>query len=783
MLAAAAVFVLLGIILLSLRVAPRYCVAALLAAIVVTGAAYAIVQSAPSTGSGLSAVLERAPRIIRVRGSIAGAPEQRILPGRWKAEELRTLPTFALRVTHINSQGRWLPVTGRLRVSGEGASPHLRYGDVVEATLRARKVPPPGNPGQFDYPQYLARKGVNGLAWAGNVEALKPMDRRAGIPWMRAVLALRRRIAGVIDERVEPDSAAILKCLVLGDRDALSPKQDRAFRETGTVHFLAISGLHVGLLAAFCWWVLVLCRVRHRPAAAVVLVVVLLYAVLAGFRPSVQRAAVMCAVVCVAVVFGRKPDLASSLSLALIIVLINEPLQLFSAGLQLSFVAVIGICLFALPLERAIFRAPNELDRLQAPEERSWVQHPVRWFLQKAVSISLAAWFVTMPLLMHHFGVITPFAPPASVVLLPAVWLALVAGLPGVLLAPLLGGYAQPLLTTAAFGTRVMDWVSGLLARAPGVVLHVPPPGWAWVALCYAVIAAAAFRATLHLTKRRIACLLLATALAYLGFVWWAAPPPRTRVHALSVGMGNCILVQFADGRNLLFDAGSATQPDVGDRAIVPALRSLGVRRLELVVLSHADSDHYNGFTDLARMIPVGKVAVSGYFGRNRAYNEGVRAILEGDHDLVPVGAGDRIEGFSDTAIEVLWPPRDMPLARRMSDNELSILMRVRSPDGTVLLTGDFARRSIGMLLGRAPDLKADVLQVPHHGLPDDAAGRLAAAVAPKVALVPGGRRAANPSPYAAHSGRLLATDACGMITVELNRGMPPSVRAFLNTQ
>ena len=782
-LAAAGAFTLLGLVLLFLRAAPRWCFIAALAAVAAGGAGYGTALSSRCTGSGLSARLSTTPQILRVRGFIESAPEQKLLPARRPEEDERVRTNFILRVTHLFRRGQWKTLTGRLRVSGDGSASHLTYGDCVEAALSVRKASPPGNPGEFDYARYLVRKGINGLAWAGRVETLKPTGKHRGVPGMRGVLALRRHIAGVIDERVAPKPARILKCLILGDRNALTKAQDRAFKETGTVHFLAISGLHVGLLAAFCWWLLVLCRVRHRPAAIIVLGVVLLYAVMAGFRPSVQRAAIMCAVICGALIFNRKPDLASSLALALIIVLIYEPAQLFSAGLQLSFIAVLGIWIFALPIERAIFRLPDELDRLQAPEERSWVQHPVRWFLQKAISISLAAWLITLPLLMHHFSVITPFTPPASVVLLPAVWLVLVAGLPGVLLAPLLGGYAQPLLTTAAFGAQVMDWVSGTLARVPGVVLYVPPPGWLWVTLCYAAIAAVVYRATLRLTRRRIALLLLLPVAAYLGFVWRAAPPSRAQVGALSMGMGNCVLVQFADGKNLLFDAGSAGHSEVGERVIAPALWSLGVRRLDLVVLSHSDTDHYNGFLELARRIPVGRVAVSRHFDRSAEEGTGVQEIVDSGHELFRIGSGDRIHGFSNAAIDVLWPPRELPVARRLSDNELSIVLRVRSPDGTVLLTGDFGKRAIDMLLSHKPDMKSNVFQVPHHGLPDSRAPRLAAAVSPRVALIPGGRHAEKPSPYAAHAGQLLATDDCGMITVELIRDMPPRVETFLSTK
>jgi len=760
------------------RASPSRGFAFALLSILACGAAYAGARCAGRAGAGLNALLRDEPRILRVKGFIDGIPELRTRPDSRDPKARRELTYMRLAVVEARLNGRWVPARGRLRAFGEGRAAHLAPGDALDVALRAWRASPPMNPGQFDYRSHLERSGVSGLADIGLAEGLRPIGRRiAGLRW---VAALKRRMSRVLDERVAQRPAAVLKRLILGERYALAEDQLRVFRETGTVHFLAISGLHVGIVALFCWWVLLMFRVGHRASALTVLGVVLGYALLAGFRPSVLRAAVMCAVVCGAFVLDRKPDLPGSLALAVIVILVHEPAQILSAGFQLSFVAVLGICLFAGPIERALFGAPDELDRLVPPEEREWVKHPVRWVLQKALSVSLAAWLVTLPLMAQYFGAAAPFAPLLSVALLPAVWLALVAGLPGVLLAPLLGDYVQPLLTTAAFGARTMESLCALLTRVPGVVVYLPPPGPLCLLLSFAALTAIAFRRRLRLTPAWIAVLALAPALVYLGFVWRPTPPRRLRVRVLATGQGNCVLAQFPDGRNVLFDAGGRGPGDVGGAIIAPALWSLGVRRLDLVVLSHLDADHCNGFAETARRIPVGRVAIPTYALR-RDKTGGIRArVAASGAVLDTIGAGDRVAGVSGAEIEVLWPPRALPLAGRFSDNELSALVRIRSRDGTVLLTGDFGRRAVGALLDSGADLKADLLQVSHHGLPDFAAPRFAAAVAPEVAVIPGGRNAERPSPYAEYSGRLLATDRYGTITVEMERDRSPHVATWL---
>ncbi len=797
-LAVAGAFAAAGVLLFSLRVSPKWTVAAALAAVAATAAADTARRRPEYSAPEFLALLTEQGRIVRLRGFVDSDPAERTSPPRRAGEEPREFTRFILGVTELDAGAGWRKARGRLQMTVEGAiqertaqknadgeggnaQPASRenaarkaadnpvgYGDVVEMAASVRAVPVPGNPGVFDYRTYLARKGIVGIGRLAAEGGIDRIGEARGFPGLRHVFNLKRRILKAVEARLPGPTVGIVKCLALGDRYALTEEQMRAFRETGLVHFLAISGLHVGLLAAFCWGVLAACGVGHRASAGVVLAVVLVYALLTGCRPSVQRAAIMCGVICGGFVFARRPNLTHSLALALIVILLHEPAELYVAGLQLSFAAVAGIWLFSAPLERSLFGLRDELDLLQAPEERSWFRHPVRWIVQKTLAVCLAAWLTTLPLTIQYFHTFNLITPLASMLMLPFVGIVVVFGLSGAMLAPVLGGYVQPLLTTAHSGAWVMDRLAGVLAGVPGVLLRLPPPGLMWVAFSYVVFAMIALRARLRLSPGRVAILLWLPALAYLGLVWHGARPEGLRVSAVSVGMGNCVLVQFPSGRTLLFDAGSTGFSGVGSRVIAPALWSLGVRRLDVVVLSHGDADHYNGLAELAERIPVGRIAVSPYFGRDRLAAEAFEAIDRNGTKRLEVARGDRVAGFADAELDVLWPPPDFSLAKKLTDNELSVVLRVRTSRGSVLLTGDFGERAVQMLMSFQGDLRADVLQVPHHGLPDSGADALAAAVAPKAAVIPGGRYAEDPSPYAAQAGRVLATDDCGMITIDL---------------
>lgn len=759
------------------RAPAAWAFAAVLAAIACGGAAWAGYRHPAHSQRELRAALPMDERgLVRLRGWIASSPERRVRASYRSGDPPRVTGGFVLAVTELLDGENWRSLRGRLWISVGGDCGDLQYGDIVEGTVSVHRGMLPGNKGEPDLPRRLRRSGVAAPAWAPAASALTPSGERRGVPGLRALYAFKRRCAESVDNALPPDRAAIVKCLILGEAHALSEEQFRRFRETGTLHFLAISGQHVSMIAFFCWGVLAGFGLGRRATAGAVLGVVLFYSVLTGFAPSVARAAVMCACYCGAFFLARRPTLMSSMAVALIVILLIQPGDIFNIGLQLSFVAVAGMALLTEPIERMLFRRRDELDRLQDPAERGWTQHAARWYLQRIFSVSLAAWLATMPLMAWHFAMITPLAPVAGVALLPVVTLAMAAGLPGALLGGLLPGAAHALLIGAGWMAWLLDHGAECFALTGVARWYVPPPGGAVVALAYALAGAAVLWPWLKRTGWRLAAVGLAVAAAYFLFTWYAPPPAHTRVTMFSLGRGNSVLLQFPDGRNLLFDAGSL-QPDYAERVLAPALWAQGVRRVNLAILSHADADHTNGLAELARRMPVGQVAIPAHFERQPGASALLAELAALNLRPVRVAAGDRLEGFPAARIEALWPPQDVPLDK-MKDNELSLVLRVTTTGGRVLLTGDFGQRAVEPLLRTGADLRAEVLQVPHHGLPDFAARRFAEAVRPRLALVPGGAGMPAPFPYAEFSGRVMATDQYGMMSVELKPG-PLTVETF----
>ena len=743
-----------------------------LAALGAGSAAWYGCRTAHWRSAGLRGLVGEGSRVVRVRGYVWSAARAHRLRG-WGGEaEEREGTRFVLAVTERLVAGRWRAAGGLMQVTVDGVLEGVGYGGEVEAVVRAR-VTEDGEAVVRGRGGDLAAAGIGATGWAPDAEVV--WARTDGAGWavrpgrtaMGLVGRVRGRLGKAVDGGLGGDEAAIVKCLVLGERYALDEDLREAFRRTGTAHFLAVSGLHVGLLAAFVWYLALFCRAGHRTAAGAVMIVVVFYAALAGFSPSVRRAAIMAGVICGGYFFGRKPHLGSSVALALTLILLHRPAELFGAGLQLSFAAVCGIVLFARPLHGVLFRAPDAVERLQAVEERGWRQRVAVFGAQRLLAVSLAAWLAVLPLTLLYFHMVSLVAPLMNLALVPAVWLVLAAGFPGAALAAVAGKWAYVLLALSAAGAGVMGWLVRLVARVECVVLYLPPPGWWWVGLCYAVMAAVAARGFLRLNRCRVVMLMLAPALAYLGLVWGTPAPERMRVTAVSVGYGNCLLVQFPDGKTLLFDAGSMGIERVGERVIAPALWRQGVRRLDAVVLSHHDADHYNGFLQVAERIPVGKVCLPFCFDRHGSSAEFMGALAAGGWAVERVGAGDRVAGFAGAEVRVLWPERGLGFARRLTDNELCCVVHITHTDGTALLTGDIAGRGAALLLSRARGLEADVFQVPHHGRANPEGVRLAAAARPRVGVVSRGGGRWESQEYGKVIKHLLSTEKEGMIEIE----------------
>ena len=517
------------------------------------------------------------------------------------------------------------------------------------------------------------------------------------VAWRDWPARWRQRLGRLLDAHLAPRTAAVARALMLGDRSGLGRDHRTAYLESGTVHILVVSGLHVGLLAWLLWRLLVPWTRGLRGRAAATLVLLAAYAALTGGHPPVVRAAIMLGFVFAGVLAGRPVDALNSLAGAALVLMLYEPTLVFATGPQLSFLAVAAILLF-------VPRPP--------PGERGLGRRLLR-SARDGVTVSVVVWLTLAPLLLARFGLLAPLGIGLSVPLVPLLSLILTLGPVTLLCHAALGELHG--WTWAAFD-GVLALTDRLATLGAGewwshAYLHGPPE-W-WLAGFYAALLAP------HVRLGRRAALLwgvpAATAWLALGtFVGAQRTLPATvEYHQLAVGHGACGVLLTPAGHAVLVDCGSLQGPKTVARAVLPFLHSRGIDRLDAVVLSHADLDHYNGVPALLERHRIGRVLVSPHFARGNPMSVPVLygMLAARDIPVTPVGAGD-VLAVGGAELTVLQPQPDRAYS---TDNAASVVMLLEAAGHRALLTGDVADESYGELL-RTPSPRPDVLMAPHHG-------------------------------------------------------------------
>ena len=632
--------------------------------------------------------------------------------------------------------GRSAPASGRVYTSvrytlpDDGAGvPDL--GDRVQVLGWLARPMEPAGPGGFDMPTYLRRQGIRACLYTDHWEAIRIVEPGADrLRWL--VGAMGRWAEGRFCSIRSDDSRRVAAAIVLGRRDLLPFESgdidaqdiERSFVVTGTAHFLAVSGFNVGLAAAVVLLATRLIGLGPRPTAVLVGAVVLAYVLMTDLAPPVVRAAILIAVMCLAWVLGRERMLLNSVAASVLLILLIRPGDLFTTSFQLSFAVVLGMFWLVEKVEATVFRRRREEERLAFPLE--FGRFSAGRYLRQTAALSVAASLVSVPLVAYRFHLVGWLGPVGSVLLAPLVFV-LTAGS----MALVAVGGAVPWLSDLVAAVpdgmaRAIVGVTGALARVPGGHFYIAEFSGAWLVVTYGLMAAWVWRERLGVPRRRLAMAALAAAAVFL----WSGghrAPGALRATFLPVGSGNTNLVEFPNGRTVLYDAGSALSlARAGEMVTAPALWSRGIERVDAIFISHAHFDHFKDILPLVDRFGVQRVWVPPTFLRKRLETDDkvVEALLARGVSVECFGAGDRLAGTGGVDVRGVWPRGQESMADEVNDGSLVLLMEDRGR--RLLLTGDIEPAAIAGLIAAEPHLRADAMLWPHHGHAEEAVGDLA---------------------------------------------------------
>ncbi|MDF1614785.1 DNA internalization-related competence protein ComEC/Rec2 [Desulfurivibrio dismutans] len=594
-------------------------------------------------------------------------------------------------------------------------------------------------PGAFDYRQFLAHRGIHLSGWLANPLQLAQINEPAPESFRHRLTYLPERLRTRASELLNRHLAAeenlpVLRALLIGDRSGIEAATLEAFKAGGAMHLLAISGMHLGLIAllsmAAAEWLLkrssyLLQTIHVRKAALLLaLVPIIGYALITGLQPPALRALIMTLVFMAAVLSDRQWCSLNNLALAAIIILALDPTALFGASFQLSFAATAGI----------IMLAPALQDRYQATTTAG---RQLLFWVITSLLVSTVATLVTAPLAMYHFHRVSLLSPLTTLLATPLIFFwTLPLALVGLFLAAvsesaLLTGLAELLLTAASRGLDLTVSLTVWLAELPGSFFYLAPPSTAEF-LCWGILLM-----TLALARRHAAFPVAAAMMALLLVLlpvyhqWQRQQEPNSRVSFIEVGHGKATVVEMPGNRNFLVDGGgpATLSTDVGEQLIAPFLRQRRIKRLEAVVISHPHADHFNGIPFLLQHFRPQVLWINGRPDGSREY----RALLALAEELgievrIPEESGQVLAGqatnnatqpviMKNVADFHLQGPTDFnpPLADPVNDQ--SLIISYRHGEISFLLPGDIGMEQERRLAAEHGDrFRFRVLAASHHG-------------------------------------------------------------------
>ncbi|MCL1981217.1 MAG: DNA internalization-related competence protein ComEC/Rec2 [Proteobacteria bacterium] len=692
------------------------------------------------------------------------------------------LDSEALLVHDHNAPAEFQPIRGKVRLTVPGAiDREFIPGKKIMVIATVDRIRNYQTPGAFDYHLHMAAQDILTTGWVQSpheiVSVMEPL--RSG--WQDFSFypeRIRQQAADFFAARFDREVTGLFQALLIGSTVNISPGLTEAFKDNGCFHILSISGLHLGLLGAFCallfTWLLkrstwLLLHV-HVPTLALVMTapMLLFYTFIAGFNVPAVRSLITALLVLFAVMVRRQRTLVHLIAGAALLVLAWMPLALFTPSFQLSFAAVLSINLIypRLPL----FLAPEKTDSTFSAK----IARALR-LLQSLLYVSLAATAGTVPILLYHFNRFSLIGPVMNLVIEPLLCLwTLPCGLLALPLIPHFPDLALLLCQVGRPGIDLTIWLCKAVAEFPHASAWTITPNGGEIVLYYflLLLLLRPGKTTRHLALALGLALVLTCS--FTSSLWLPEARRELTVNFLDVGQGSCSLVQLPDGTTILIDGGGyqTEQFDPGMGLIAPFLWRQRIWRLNELIITHPHQDHYNGLPFVAARFRPQRATINGDPGEEPNYETLMRTIREQGGVVRVAKAGDILYGGREVEIVCLGMNEVEGQAAVGSTNERSLVVRLQYKTRSFLFPGDIGQTSENRLIRAKTALQSDVLLAPHHGSRASGSAPFIDTVAPALIVVSAGRRNQNTHPAKEHLLRwqqqnipVLVTDQAGTVT------------------
>ena len=582
----------------------------------------------------------------------------------------------------------------------------IEPGDVLKGIFEMHVTTPEGG----TYSDFYSGKGIFLM---GYQEEEAELIKVSSAPYWAYPAIWRQNLKDLINSAFPEDVSAFARALLLGDRTGISYEISTAFKVSGIMHIIAVSGLHVTILFTLIYTV---CLKRRFLVALIGIPTMVIFAAVAGFSPSVTRAAIMMILMMLALLFDRDYDGPTELAFACLAMLVANPLVITTASFQLSVSSVAGIFLFKEKIQ-------DWLCKLWAGRKRQGIR---KW-ITGSLAVTISAMTLTTPLVAYYYGTVSLVGILTNVL---ALWVISFVFY-GIMLVCLLGcfwpGVAAGVGWVVAWPIRYVLVLAKCFAAIPLAAVYTRSVYIvAWLIFCYLLLGV--FLLTRNKRPKILLCCMVLGLCLAIGASWAELWTDSCRMTALNVGQGQCIILQ-SEGKTYLVDCGGTYDEEAADQA-AETLLSQGISRIDGIILTHFDRDHAGGIPYLLSRISCDAIIVP-----EAEDEEGILQTIQPlvSGGVIPVSQ-DLEMTYGSTSLTIFAP------VTQDSDNDTALAVLFRRENCDILIIGDHSTTGEWVLLKTANLPVLDVLVVGHHGSKHSTSMELLEATRPKIAVISVGR-------------------------------------------
>lgn len=637
----------------------------------------------------------------------------------------------------------------------------LNNGDIIKVRIKLKSPEKQKNPGGFSYYKYLKEKGIWSIGYInGDVKVIG----RVSHPIKELIISLKHKFIYIFDQSMVSPYNEVMKAIILGERDNLPVQWEEYFSLSGANHLLAISGLHVGFIMLIFISITGLLNIPEGLRNFIITTLIIVYIILTGIRPSVLRAGLLVVLFLWAPYFNRKGDLFNLLGFSVIVNIIINPYDIFTPGFQLTYIVLIMIVI--------------------------WYKILIK-YLPAPLALSMAAQFGSVPIIAYYFNIITPIGIITNIWAIPLVGLIVILAIPGSIL-----GLIHPVFSLIV--NKIVYYFLYLLFEGTKIMAYFPfgnhyvaSPSPFILIILYLFLLIIPYLlhkrvVPVNLRKARQRLYFSSTILVLLVFLNIILPVFQDELEIIffSVGQGDSILINLPGSKHVLVDGGglSGINSNKGETVLLPYLRKYGIENLDIIFVSHFDTDHALGIAGILGHIRSRLLILPyNYDESNYLAKKIINLAKRKNIPIKYVRSGEDIF-IGKTIFQVFNPPVG---STGLSDNDNSIVLKISYLNFDLLLTGDLEKEGEYRLISSDYDLESEVIKLGHHGSDGSSSFSFLKLVSPKEAVISVGRNNyGHPSPNVINrvkriGARTWRTDLHGAIIIKTN-GYKYSIRGYL---